>query len=68
MQRAPTVHVTRQHVAGHCPECQSSALARYPVFAQHGWFECVRCQVCLNTLHLRRLPERGRTAALGSQS
>jgi len=37
----------RVPVSGTCDECGASELARYPVLSVGGWFQVVKCQVCL---------------------
>ena len=39
--------VPREPVEGTCPECGASALKRYPVLSEGGWFMAVKCQECL---------------------
>jgi hypothetical protein len=46
---ADGLSVTRTKVEGACAECGQSALARYPVLAESGWFEVVKCQACLHS-------------------
>ena len=48
------VHVERQPVTGECPECGAAALARYPVLAEGGWYEVVKCQACLASVARER--------------
>lgn len=44
---ALTLAVEREDVAGACGECGASALKRYPVMSEGGWFMVVKCQSCL---------------------
>jgi hypothetical protein len=43
----PGLVVPREPAPGDCGECGASALARYPVLSEGGWFMVVKCQVCL---------------------
>lgn len=40
----------REPVAGECPACGTSALKRYPVLSEGGWFMVTKCQDCLHSL------------------
>ncbi|MET3823526.1 hypothetical protein ACVK00_006705 [Burkholderia sp. PvR073] len=40
----------REAVEGTCPACESTALARYPVHSEGGWFDVVKCQACLHSI------------------
>ncbi|TSD94087.1 hypothetical protein FOS14_21410 [Skermania sp. ID1734] len=37
----------RTPVEGSCPRCGAEELRRYPVIAETGWLEVVKCQNCL---------------------
>jgi vanillate/4-hydroxybenzoate decarboxylase subunit D len=41
------VSVTRQEVAGQCPECDGGPLQAYPVLSEGGWWNVTKCQSCL---------------------
>jgi hypothetical protein len=41
------VHVTKEPVAGACPECGAARLCRYPVVGERGWEVVTKCQACL---------------------
>jgi hypothetical protein len=41
------VEVTRQPVAGRCPECHAEELHAYPVLSEEGWIDAVKCARCL---------------------
>jgi transcription elongation factor Elf1 len=49
-----TLSVTRETVDGACPACGASALQRYPVLAETGWFNVVKCQECLHSVSRER--------------
>jgi len=63
----PTTSVEREPASGDCPACGASALERYPVLANGGFFLVVKCQACLysvsrlpwHRLGYVRLPEEG---------
>lgn len=46
---APPLHVERKPVGGTCSCCGKASLAHYPVLAENGWFDVVKCQACLNS-------------------
>jgi vanillate/4-hydroxybenzoate decarboxylase subunit D len=53
-----TLTVERTAVALTCPECGSKDVRRYPVVAEEGWMQVVKCQDCFHSLdraHLGRL-------------
>lgn len=54
-----TLSVERESVDGTCPECGSNVLQRYPVLAEGGWFDVVKCQDCLYSLERERGPLLG---------
>ena len=39
--------MTKEPVAGACPDCGAEQLHRYPVVSEHGWEMVTKCQVCL---------------------
>jgi hypothetical protein len=41
-------------VEGTCPECGAEDLRQYPVLTAEGWFEVVKCQVCLASVSRER--------------
>jgi hypothetical protein len=41
------VFVTREPVAGSCPDCGAEQLQRYPVVSEHGWEMVTKCAACL---------------------
>jgi ribosomal protein S27E len=45
-----TLTVEREPVEGSCPSCGQSALLRYPVLSDGGWFLAVKCQHCLHSV------------------
>ncbi|WP_131745944.1 hypothetical protein [Frankia sp. Cppng1_Ct_nod] len=42
--------VAKENTDGICPECGDTALQRYPVLSEGGWFEVVKCRECLASL------------------
>jgi hypothetical protein len=42
--------VERAPVEGECPECGAATLARYPVLGTGGWYQVVKCQLCLHSV------------------
>lgn len=39
----------RETVSGACGACGATALARYPVLSEGGWYLATKCQVCLHS-------------------
>ncbi|MGM7645918.1 hypothetical protein ACSVDM_13535 [Nocardia sp. JW2] len=62
-----TLVVEREPVAGTCPECSSAALRRYPVLAEDGWFEVVKCANCLYSVSREPGPKLGVIELLSDQ-
>jgi hypothetical protein len=60
----PTVAVAKESVEGTCPECGADSLARYPVLAEGGWFQVVKCQNCLHSVSRDRWSRLGDIALL----
>lgn len=54
-----TLSVERESVDGECPECGASALAKYPVMSEGGWYDVVKCQECLFSVERERGPLLG---------
>jgi transcription elongation factor Elf1 len=54
-----TLSVAREAVEGTCPRCGDAALQRYPVLAETGWFDVVKCQSCLHSVSRERGPMLG---------
>jgi vanillate/4-hydroxybenzoate decarboxylase subunit D len=54
-----TVSVEREPVDGACPRCGAAELQRYPVLAETGWFDVVKCQACLHSVSRERGPLLG---------
>jgi hypothetical protein len=50
----PVLFVEREPVGGECPECGASDLRRYPVLTEGGWFQVVKCQICLHSVSRER--------------
>lgn len=46
----PRVEVIREPVDGTCDACGASALQRYPILSEGGWFQAVKCQECLTSM------------------
>jgi vanillate/4-hydroxybenzoate decarboxylase subunit D len=42
--------VEREPVDATCPSCGGSAVHRYPVLSEGGWFQVVKCEGCLFSL------------------
>ncbi|NKQ55562.1 hypothetical protein HFP15_22005 [Amycolatopsis sp. K13G38] len=55
----PTLRVERERVPGACPECGESELRRYPVLAEDGWCDVVKCGHCLHSVSRERGPRLG---------
>jgi hypothetical protein len=55
----PYLSVEREPVAGECSECGAKALQRYPVLAEGGWFDVVKCAECLHSASRTRGPRLG---------
>jgi hypothetical protein len=55
----PTLVVEREPVEGQCPECGESALQKYPLLAEGGWFDVVKCANCLHSVSRDRGPRLG---------
>lgn len=53
---APSLSVDRVTESGTCGACGGTQLARYPVLAEDGWLEAVKCQDCLESV--ARVPWR----------
>lgn len=54
-----TLSVPRTAVPGDCPACGAAALQAYPVLAETGWFDVVKCQECLHSVSRVRGPMLG---------
>jgi uncharacterized Zn finger protein len=54
MDRAPGIDAVRVKVDGDCPSCGESALARYEVLSEGGWFQVVKCTECLHSVERNR--------------
>jgi len=54
-----TLSVEREPVDGSCPECGGTTLQSYPVLAEGGWFDVVKCQDCLHSLSRENGPLLG---------
>jgi hypothetical protein len=52
----PYLSVVREPVHGECAECGAQALQRYPVLAEGGWFDVVKCAECLHSASRRLGP------------
>lgn len=59
------VAVTRETVAGGCPQCGVQALARYRVLSEGGWWNVVKCQRCLTSVSREPGPLLGPLTPLG---
>lgn len=57
----------REVVGGHCPECGTEGLCRYPVVAESGWVEVVKCQNCLHSVQRRPWHRLGPIQLLADQ-
>ena len=55
----PMPTVERESVDGTCPECGATALERYPVPSEGGWFMAVKCQACLHSVERARWNRMG---------
>lgn len=44
-----TIYVQRQPVPGACSNCGAQELRSYPVLSEGGWWDVVKCQVCLSS-------------------
>ncbi len=42
--------VAREPRDGNCPQCGAAALRAYPVVAEQGWVQVVKCQNCLHSV------------------
>lgn len=51
---APVLTAERVPVAGTCPECGGTELARYPVLSEGGWWDVTKCQACLLRIDAQR--------------
>jgi hypothetical protein len=54
-----TLLVERRTVPGACPECGTAALQSYPVLAEAGWFDVIKCSNCLRSVSRVRGPRLG---------
>lgn len=54
-----TLVVEREPVAGTCTACGRSELQRYPVLAEDGWFDVVKCANCLHSVSREPGPKLG---------
>jgi vanillate/4-hydroxybenzoate decarboxylase subunit D len=61
----PTVECLRSKVEGVCPECGQAQLARYRVMSEDGWWQVVKCQVCLHSISRDPGPLMGAFEPLG---
>ncbi|MEJ2870458.1 hypothetical protein WCD74_22000 [Actinomycetospora sp. OC33-EN08] len=59
MAQNPAPSQEREAVDGTCPRCGAAELRRYPVNSEGGWFDVVKCQVCLNSCSRERGPRLG---------
>ncbi|MBF6339284.1 hypothetical protein IU450_25815 [Nocardia abscessus] len=51
MADAPTpLEVNREPRDGTCPRCGAAELRAYPVVAEQGWVQVVKCQQCLHSV------------------
>lgn len=55
----PTLRVEREPVSGTCDECGKAELRRYPVLAEDGWFDVVKCAGCLYSVSRKPGPKLG---------
>ena len=55
----PTLSVAKERVDGTCPSCGVENLATYPVLAEYGWEQVVKCQTCLCSVSRTALPLLG---------
>ena len=60
-----TLSVTREPVAGACPECGADDLATYPVMSEGGWWNVTKCQQCLASVDRQKGPRLGSYTPLG---
>ena len=44
----------KENVEGVCPKCKSTDLATYRVLSDGGWWDVIKCQVCLYSLQRDR--------------
>jgi hypothetical protein len=54
-------------VDGTCPRCGAEELRRYPVVAEAGWVEVVKCQNCLCSVQRRPWHRLGPIQLLADQ-
>lgn len=66
VEREPLT-LEREAVDGACPSCSASALSRYPVNSEGGWFMVVKCQECLYSLERERWHRLGPIQLLSDQ-
>ncbi|MFC8381305.1 MULTISPECIES: hypothetical protein [Nocardia] len=46
----PPLEVNREPRDGTCPRCGAADLRAYPVVAEQGWVQVVKCQHCLHSV------------------
>jgi hypothetical protein len=63
--REQRLSVTREVVAGTCPECGSSDIRAYRVLSEGGWWHVDKCQDCLASLRREPSPALGSYTPLG---
>jgi hypothetical protein len=51
--------VERRSVEGVCPECHEPDLQSYPVLAEAGWLDVVKCGKCLHSVSREPGPRLG---------
>ena len=49
-RKSSTASVERVAVDGACEACGASALERYPVVSEGGWFMVTKCTACLTAV------------------
>ncbi|HWW63675.1 MAG TPA: hypothetical protein VNZ43_02860 [Sphingomonadaceae bacterium] len=64
----PTVDAPREARPGRCPECGAEAIAAYRVMSEGGWWNVVKCQVCLHSIERTPGPLLGAFTPLGAPS
>lgn len=53
------IFIKKEDVAAQCPQCKSTNIKKYPVFANSGWYQVVKCQDCLYSLEREKGPRYG---------
>lgn len=60
----PAPRQAREPVGGRCDACGESALMRYPLLSEGGWYLVVKCQSCLHSQQREKWQRLGHVTLL----